>query len=114
MRKKLVASLVVVGALSVAPLSVYADKHNTDSTKESVKEQVSDTWITTKIKGDFAKDKMVSATKIHVDTDKGVVKLTGTAKSQDEADRAAALAKNTKGVVSVVNQVRVGTKRVAK
>jgi hyperosmotically inducible periplasmic protein len=108
MKKQLAASLVVLGALAVAPMSVYADKHGATSTKESAKEHVSDAWITSKIKGEFAKDKAVSAMKIHVDTDKGVVKLTGRAKSQDESDRAAALAKNTKGVTSVVNDIQVG------
>jgi hyperosmotically inducible periplasmic protein len=38
--------------------------------------------ITTKIKAEFAKDKQVSAMNIKVDTDKGVVKLTGNAKEQ--------------------------------
>ena len=45
-----------------------------------------------------------------VDTDKGVVKLTGTAKSTAEADKAVTLAKNTKGVTSVVNEIKVGGK----
>ena len=39
--------------------------------------------------------------------DKGVVKLSGNAKSKDEADKAASIAKNTKGVVSVKNDIQV-------
>ena len=63
--------------------------------------------ITTKIKAEFANDKQVSAMSIKVDTDKGVVKLSGNAKSKDEADKAASIAKNTKGVVSVKNDIQV-------
>ena len=108
MKSKLVSTLFVAGAL-LAPLAGYADNQTTSSTKESVKEHVTDAWITSKIKGEFAKDKAVSAMKIHVDTDKGVVKLSGKAKNQAEADRAVTLAQNTKGVVSVQNEVQVGT-----
>ena len=68
---------------------------------------MSDAMITTKVKAEFAKDKMVSATKIHVDTDKGVVTLGGTAKSKAEADHAVTLAKNVSGVESVRNDIKV-------
>src|SRR5207253_10244235 len=61
------------------------------SKTESAKEVVSDSVITTKIKAEFANDKQVSAMSIKVDTDKGVVKLSGNAKSKDEADKAASI-----------------------
>jgi hyperosmotically inducible protein len=108
MESKLATALFLTGAF-VMPLASHADTPNTSSTKESVKEHVSDAWITSKIKGEYAKDKTVSAMRIHVDTDKGVVKLTGNAKNQDEVDRAVTLAQNTKGVVSVKNELQVGT-----
>ena len=63
------------------------------------------------MKANLAADKEVSATDIDVDT--GVVKLTGTAKSRDEAMKAADIAKATEGVASVDNAIRVsaaGTK----
>lgn len=110
MKAELAASCVALGLL-LAPVAGYtADKEpTTASKKETVKESAEDALITTKIKGEYAKDKQVSAMKIHVDTDKGVVKLTGNAKSKDEADKAAAIAKSTKGVVSVQNDIQVGT-----
>ena len=61
----------------------------------------------------FVRPGHTHATKIHVDTDNGVVKLTGTAKSQDEAAKAAEIAKSTEGVASVDNAIQVsqaGTK----
>jgi hyperosmotically inducible protein len=69
-----------------------------------------DALITTKIKAEHAKDKDVSATKISVDTNNGVVTLSGTAKSKAEADKAATLAKNVKGVTSVKNNIKVESK----
>ena len=67
-------------------------------------------WTDCRIKlGDcFAKDKLVSAMKIHVDTDNGVVKLTGHAKNQAEIDKAMSLARNTKGVADVKNEIQIG------
>jgi osmotically-inducible protein OsmY len=98
------ATTLVVGAL-LAPVAGYAaDK----PMKESVKESVSDAVITTKIKAEFAKDKTVSAMHVKVDTDdKGVVTLSGTAKSKAEADQAVKIARDTKGVASVKNEIMV-------
>jgi osmotically-inducible protein OsmY len=70
---------------------------------------VSDAMITTKVKAELAKDKAVSATKINVDTDKGVVTLRGTAKSKAEAEKAVTLAKGIDGVASVKNDIKVQT-----
>jgi len=125
MMSKLATALLVTG-LAVAPVASYANdttKSNatnattgtsgmtTHTTKTGA--AVSDAAITTKVKAKFAADKQVSATNIHVDTDNGVVKLTGTAKSQDEAMKAADIAKATEGVASVDNAIQVsasGTK----
>lgn len=81
------------------------------SVKESIKENVGDAVITTKIKAEFAKDKQVSALNIKVDTDdKGVVTLSGNAKSKAEADKAVKIAGDTKGVSSVKNEIKVQAK----
>lgn len=74
---------------------------------ESPGKAVSDTWITTKVKGELAKDKQVSGIRIHVKTVAGVVTLTGKAKSQAEAERAAEDANKIEGVKSVVNNIEV-------
>jgi osmotically-inducible protein OsmY len=81
------------------------------STSSTPKEGGSpDALITTKIKAEHAKDKDVSATRINVDTNAGVVTLSGTAKSQAEAEKAVTLAKNVKGVTSVKNNIKVEAK----
>jgi len=47
-----------------------------------------------------------------VDTDKGVVKLSGKVKTKEEADKAASIAQGVQGVASVNNtlEVSAGTK----
>ena len=75
---------------------------------DKAKEAVSDSMITTKVKAELAKEKGVSATHIKVDTDNsGVVTLSGTARSKAEADKAASLARDVKGVTSVNNNIQV-------
>jgi hyperosmotically inducible protein len=108
MNSKLLATLVIA-ALSVPAVSYAQEKK---PMTEKVKENVKDSVITTKIKAEYAKDKEVSALKIHVDTnDKGVVTLSGNAKSSAEADKAVMIAKNTAGVVSVTNNIKVQAKK---
>ena len=108
MNTKLLA-ILVIAALSVPAVSYAQEKK---PMTEKVKENVKDSVITTKIKAEYAKDKEVSALKIHVDTnDKGVVTLSGNAKSSAEADKAVMIAKKTAGVVSVTNNIKVQAKK---
>lgn len=103
------ATTLVIAALIAAPVAGYAADDK--SMKESIKENVKDSVITTKIKAEYAKDKEVSALKIHVDTDdKGVVTLSGNAKTMGESDKAVKIARETKGVSSVKNEIKVGAK----
>jgi hyperosmotically inducible periplasmic protein len=112
MTTKLATVMFVAGTLLAPAVAYAADTQSspsgTSSRTETVKESVEDATITTKIKTDFAVDKQVSALNIHVDTDKGVVTLSGNAKTKEEADKAVSIAKNTKGVTSVKNDIKVG------
>ena len=99
------AITLVIAAL-IAPVAGYAT--DTKSAKESIKETVDNTVIAAKITAKYAKDKDVSALKIKVDMDdKGLVTLSGKAKSKAEADKAVRIARDTKGVSSVRNQIKV-------
>lgn len=98
---------LMIGALLVPVAGYSAEKSMT----QGVKETVADSVITTKIKAEFSNDKDVSALNIKVDTDdKGVVTLSGQAKSKAEADKAVKIARDTKGVTSVKNEIKVQTK----
>ncbi len=66
-----------------------------------------DSAITTKIKGKYAADSVVSVFAIGVRTYEGNVTLTGTVGSFVARDQAHRLAKETKGVNSVSNQIVV-------
>lgn len=71
---------------------------------------VKDSVITTKIKikTKLAAEKLSSLAKISVDTDaKGMVVLSGTARSQEAIDKAESIARGTEGVASVQNNIKV-------
>jgi len=74
---------------------------------QTISERTEDGWITTKIKSEFAMDNLVRLEAIHVNTDNGVVHLSGVAKSQAEANRAIDIARGVKGVRSVRNEMQV-------
>jgi hyperosmotically inducible protein len=67
-----------------------------------------DTGITSAVKSKMAVDDTVKASEINVDTHEHVVTLNGTVGSQAEKDRALMIARNTKGVSSVIDDLRVG------
>lgn len=64
--------------------------------------------LTTKVKTKFLADERVSGLKIDVDSNNGVVTLTGTVATAAEKKAAVALAKETDGVKSVVDRLKVG------
>ena len=68
---------------------------------------VDDATITSAVKMRFAKDETVKAFAINVDTKNGDVTLTGTVKSQAEADRAIELARGIEGVKNVTSNLTI-------
>ena len=78
-----------------------------DKTKDAMPD-LSDAGITTKVKSKFLGDTDVPGLKIDVDTTDGVVTLTGTVETAAQRQRAMELAKNTDGVKSVVDRIKVG------
>ncbi|AMO24182.1 BON domain-containing protein [Ramlibacter solisilvae] len=68
---------------------------------------VDDAAITTSVKSKFVEDKTVDAGAIKVETLNGTVQLSGFAKTSQERAAAEKLARDTKGVKSVQNNVTV-------
>jgi hyperosmotically inducible protein len=66
-----------------------------------------DAGITSAVKAKLLADTTVSGLRIDVDTENGVVTLTGNVQSKAEADRAVMLARNTDGVTRVVSNLKV-------
>lgn len=76
-------------------------------TGETAGEYVDDSWITTKVKSQLIAESDTKARNISVDTEEGVVTLGGTAESWEEANKAVDIARSTKGVKSVRNDIRI-------
>ena len=105
MKTKLVACCFVIGTL-LAPVAGYTA--DSDMDRSHPKSYVKDSAITTKIKAKLAAENLTSTMHIKVDTDSnGVVWLSGTAKTQAEIDQAVTIARNTEGVKSVENHIKV-------
>ena len=69
---------------------------------------VKDSAITTAIKAKLATEHITSLGRIHVDTDKdGVVWLTGSARTQEAANKAASIARHTEHVKVVHNDLKI-------
>lgn len=68
---------------------------------------VADSVITTKVKADIFKEPELKSMAIHVETEKGVVMLSGFVDSKADADKAVALAKGIEGVSSVKSAIKV-------
>ena len=67
----------------------------------------SDTAITTKVKAGLVKEPNLDSLGIHVETEKGVVMLSGFVNSKDQADKAVKVAKGVDGVSSVKSAIKV-------
>jgi hyperosmotically inducible protein len=105
MKMKLATSCFVIGA-TLAPLAAYAEDADKDRADPAA--FVKDSAITTKIKTKLAVENLASLKDIKVDTDSsGVVWMSGTVKSQTEADQAITIARNTEGVKSVKSNLKV-------
>jgi len=76
-------------------------------TGERTGEYVDDAWVTTKVNSEFIADSDTKAGNINVETSNGKVTLTGTAKTWQESDKAAQIARNIKGVTGVENDIRI-------
>jgi hyperosmotically inducible periplasmic protein len=112
----------VVDLLTVDPIAAATTGDLTEDAREGAREvgsevaqagdrtavAVTDAAVTTAVKTRFLADTAVSGLKIDVDTRDGVVTLNGMVPTRSEADQAVSVARNTKGVKSVVDNLRLG------
>jgi len=83
----------------------------TKDAASEVGEAVTDAWITTKLKADFVNEDTLKGSDINVDTNNHVVTLKGTVASAAGRSRAVEIAKTTKGVTRVVDNLMIGPKK---
>ncbi len=98
--------------LSIALLSVLLTSGCTALTGKSAGTNLDDATITTSVKTNLASEQsMKTLTSIDVDTTRGVVALNGVVHSAAEKSRAGDIAKDTKGVTKVINNLQVAASR---
>jgi hyperosmotically inducible protein len=78
-----------------------------DSSMKKVDGFMDDSAITAKAKAALVDDETIKSTDISVETQKGVVTLSGFVSSQDQAEKAVALVKKVEGVKSVSDKLHV-------
>jgi len=78
-----------------------AIKEGSEAAADQTTAKLDDASITAAVKAKFAHDQTVAAHNIDVDTNKGIVTLTGNVSSQMEAERAVQLARSVDGVKDV-------------
>lgn len=76
-------------------------------TSEGTGEYLDDTWITTRIKAAMFNESSLKSSEINVETFKGEVQLSGFVSSAEDIRKAVELARSTKGVKNVKNDMRV-------
>ena len=101
-------------AAAVADRTDRATDKAADNTREASRDATrgtavaaSDTAITTKVKANIFKEPELKSMAIHVETEKGVVMLSGFVESKAEADKAVKVAKEVDGVTSVKSAIKV-------
>jgi hyperosmotically inducible protein len=100
--------MACVLALSLAGPAwvVAAEPADTDSSHPT--QYVKDSAVTAAVKTKLAADHLSSLTRIKVDTDQnGIVWLSGSTETQEAADRAVDIARNTDGVAQVKSNIVV-------
>ena len=109
MKINIAAACFLAGALVLPVVGYTADNEiNSLSPKALTQDSIITTSVYAKIKSTLAGENQDSAAHIKVDTDKkGVVALSGTAKSQADADKAVAIAQGVEGVTAVENKLVV-------
>ena len=76
-------------------------------TGDTLGQNIDDTTVTTSVKAKLAADKGSSVTRVQVDTNRGVVALTGTVESSADRARAEQIVRGVSGVRGVANNLQV-------
>jgi len=84
------------------------DRIRVTTEQKTVGEHVDDVAITTKIKAKLAGDALLNTFNIDVDTNDGVVTLSGRVATAEARETAERIARETQGVKAVHNDLRVG------
>ena len=76
-------------------------------TGQTVGESMDDSYITSSVKTQLASDKLVTLTRVEVETNNGIVYLTGQVQTAEQRSHIGSIASQVKGVKKVVNNLQV-------
>jgi len=76
-------------------------------TGQTMGENIDDSYITGAVKTKLASDKMVTLTRVGVETNNGIVNLTGEVETAEQKSHIGSLAGQVKGVKQVINNLQV-------
>lgn len=76
-------------------------------TGETMGENIDDSYITGSVKTKLASDRLVSLTRVEVETNNGIVYLTGEVETAEQRSHIGSLASQVKGVKRVDNNLQV-------
>ncbi len=76
-------------------------------TGETMGQNIDDGTLTSYVKTKLAEDKLVTLTRVGVETNNGIVYLTGEVETAEQKSRIGSLASQVKGVKKVVNNLQV-------
>ena len=111
MRRLLISAAIAAGLL-FGGLSSFATDDSTTKVKthESTGQYIDDSAITTKVKSKLLADEGLKGFDVKVKTYKGVVQLSGSVNSPQQAKRAIEIAQGVDGVKKVKNNLTVKEK----
>jgi hyperosmotically inducible protein len=100
--------------LTLAACAALAFGLGACSSTQTASTQVDDATITASVKSKLVADPAINPFNIDVDTNEGTVRLSGTVEKAEARAEAVRLARNTAGVVRVINDIEVGRTTVGK
>jgi hyperosmotically inducible periplasmic protein len=101
------------GAVYVGKKTKDGAEYVGEKTKDGAvktKDEVTDGWLLTKLNADFVNEDTLKGSSINVDSDNQVVTLKGTVTSEAGRQRAVEIAKTTKGVKRVIDNLVIAPK----
>jgi hyperosmotically inducible periplasmic protein len=94
-------------ALAIVAVIGFASVGCETTTGKTAGETVSDASISTTVQGKLTGDRMANFSRIDVDTERGVVNLSGVVENAEQKTRAAEIARQVNGVKRVNNNLQI-------
>ena len=106
---KVLSRVLAASLLSLASIAVVhaADTGTATPTTSASAGQADDVAITAKVKAALSEDKQLSASRINVTSEQGIVRISGAVPSAEVGQRALELAAGVKGVRDVKSELTV-------